>query len=215
MTNDTIGTSAPRGPGTQASGDTSAVEAKLDLLLARLDAIEARLEAQDTGLSAELAQPVRLAMAGMTDEMVVSLVQRVVRLAEVILDPGMMALLERFKDPDVTATLERVTDPQVLEAIRGLTGALTLVQSAMTDEMVEGLVKKVSVLGEVVLDPFVLDAIQVLARALKAGQAQYPDVKVPPVGGVFAALRSANDADTRRVFAFALAVAKNLGEEFR
>lgn len=215
MTNEAIDTSAPRDPGTQANAGTSAVEAKLDLLLSRLDAIETRLEAQDTGLGAELAQPVRLAMAGMTDDMVVGLVQRVMRLAEVILDPGMMALLDRFKDPDVTATLERVTDPQVLEAIRGLTGALTLVQSAMTDDMVQGLVKKVSVLGELVLDPFVLDAIQVLARALKAGQAQYPDVKVPPVGGVFAALRAANDPDTRRVLAFALAVAKNLGEEFR
>lgn len=203
------GSDAVQGPA------SSAVEAKLDRLLERLDAIEARLQAQDTGLRAELSQPVRLAMAGMTDDMVVSLVQRVTKLAEVVLDPGVAALLERFKEPEVTETLQRVTDPQVLEAIRGLTGALTLVQGAMTDDMIQGLVRKVSVLGELALDPFVLDAIKVLARALKAGQAQYPDVKVPPVGGIFAALREANDPDTRRVVAFALAVTKSLGEEFR
>ncbi|MEJ2292210.1 MAG: DUF1641 domain-containing protein, partial [Deinococcales bacterium] len=106
------------------------------------------------------------------------------------------------------------TSPTTLQNMRGLVGALDLAGSGMTDEMVAGLVRKIGVLAELIMDPFVIDAIQRAARALKAGQAQYPDVKVPPVGGIFGALRSANDPDTRRVMAFALAVMQNLGHEF-
>lgn len=101
------------------------------------------------------------------------------------------------------------------ELMAELRRPVELILAGLTDEMVVGLVRKVATLGELLLDPFVLDAIGVLARALKEGQSQYPDVKVPPVGGVFGALRAANDEDTRRVVAFALAVAKSLGKEFR
>ena len=150
----------------------------------------------------------------MTDEMVKGLVRRVSVIAELALDPGVQHLLTRLESPGVLRALERVTDPQVLEPLEGVLSALALAQSGLTDEMVKGLVRKVATLAELVLDPFVLDALQVLGRALKAGQAEYPDVKVPPVGGVFGALRAANDADTRRVMAFALAVVRNLGHEF-
>jgi len=196
---------------------------KLDLLLSKVDAIEARLADLEGGPAArepqaqvakELQGPVELALAGMTDDMVKQLVRRISALAEVVLDPGVASVLERLDDPAVVRTLTRVTDPQVLEPLEGLTGVLALVQSGLTDDMVKGLVRKVTVLGELVLDPFVLDALQTVARALKAGQAQYPDVKVAPVGGIFGALRAANDPDTRRVMAFALAVLQNLGRQF-
>lgn len=105
--------------------------------------------------------------------------------------------------------------PTTLEGLRGLMGALELVQGAMTDEMVAGLARRVSTLAALVPDPFVIDALETLARALKASQADYPDVKVPPVGGIFGALRAANDPETRRVMAFALAVMRHLGREFQ
>lgn len=211
MTDERVDARAPEAAG--AAPVT--VEAKLDAILQRLTRIEERLDTQPDGLAAELGGPVRLAMAGMTDEMIKGMVRRVATLAEVALDPQVLDLLERMRRPDVIATFERLTDPQVLEVLRGATSTLALVQSGLADEMVTGLVKKLAVVGEMLLDPFVLDALQTLARALKAGQSQYPDVKVPPVGGVFAALRAANDPDTRRALAFALAVAKNLGAEFR
>ncbi len=187
---------------------------KLDLLLTKMDGIEKRLDAMESSPLGELGEPIRLAMSGMTDDMVKGLVGKVAALAEVVLDPGVLDLLDKFKDPELLATLDRVTSPTTLEGLRGLAGAIDLVQGAMTDEMVAGLVHKVGVLAELVLDPFVLDALARAARALKAGQAEYPDVKVPPVGGIFGALRSANDPDTRRVMAFALAVMRNLGSEF-
>ncbi len=187
---------------------------KLDLLLTKMDGIEKRLDAMESSPLGELGEPIRLAMSGMTDDMVKGLVGKVAALAEVVLDPGVLDLLDKFKDPELLATLDRVTSPTTLEGLRGLAGAIDLVQGAMTDEMVAGLVRKVGVLAELVLDPFVLDALARAARALKAGQAEYPDVKVPPVGGIFGALRSANDPDTRRVMAFALAVMRNLGSEF-
>lgn len=187
---------------------------KLDLLLTKMDGIEKRLDAMESSPLGELGEPIRLAMSGMTDDMVKGLVGKVAALAEVVLDPGVLDLLDKFKDPELLATLDRVTSPTTLEGLRGLAGAIDLVQGAMTDEMVAGLVHKVGVLAELILDPFVLDALARAARALKAGQAEYPDVKVPPVGGIFGALRSANDPDTRRVMAFALAVMRNLGSEF-
>lgn len=187
---------------------------KLDLILGKVEGIEQRLDVLEAGPFGELGGPISLMLSGMTDDMLKGLVSKVAALAEVILDPGVLELLERVKSPEVLATLDQVTDPITLEGLRGLTGALNLVQGGMTDEMVAGLVRKVGVLGELILDPFVLDALQRAARALKAGQAQYPDVKVPPVGGIFGALRSANDPDTRRVMAFALAVMRNLGHEF-
>lgn len=187
---------------------------KLDLTLAKLEAIEARLERLEAGPSRELSGPLELAFSGMTDDMVSGLVGKVAALAEVLLDPGVARVLERLKAPDVQDTLVQLTDASTLEALNGLTGVLNLVQSGLTDEMVAGLVRKVGVLGELILDPFVLDALERLGRALKAGQAEYPDVEVPPVGGIFAALRSANDPETRRVMAFALAVMRNLGQEF-
>jgi uncharacterized protein YjgD (DUF1641 family) len=141
-------------------------------------------------------------------------VRKISVLGEVILDPGMLELLDRLKSRDVQLALQHLVDPSTLESVRGLASTMNLVKSGMTDDMLTGLVRKISVLGELILDPFVLDAIQRAARALKAGQAQYPDVKVPPVGGIFGALRSANDPDTRRVMAFALAVMQNLGHEF-
>lgn len=190
------------------------IDAKLDALLAKVDALEARLAASETDVVRELRGPVELMLAGMTDDMVQGLVRRVEALAEVVLDPGVAEVLERLKDPAVQRAVTRLTDPQTLEPIEGLTGALSLLQSGLTDDMIQGLVRKISVLGELILDPFVLDALQTVARALKAGQAEYPDVKVPPVGGVFGALRAANDPDTRRVMAFALAVMRNLGHEF-
>jgi len=190
------------------------VHEKLDLLIRKVESLEARLDAGDHGVANELARPVELMLAGMTDDMVKGLVRRVSALAEVVLDPGVAEVLKRFEDPHVLQALNRVTDPQALEALEGLTGALTLVQSGLTDDMIKGLVRKLSVLLELVLDPFVLDALQTVARALKAGQSEYPNVKVPPVGGIFGALRAANDEDTRRVMAFALAVMRNLGHEF-
>ncbi len=95
-----------------------------------------------------------------------------------------------------------------------LSAPIELALAGMTDEMVQGLVRKISALAELALDPFVLDALETIARALKASQAEYPDVYVPPVGGIFGALRGANDPDTRRVTAFALAVMRNLGRQF-
>ncbi|MEJ2668638.1 MAG: DUF1641 domain-containing protein [Deinococcales bacterium] len=188
---------------------------KLDAVLAKLEDIERRMGAlEQAGPSAELSQPIALALSGMTDEMVTGLVGKLSSLAEVILDPGVLTVLDRLKSPEVQQTLTRLTDASTLEALDGLTGALNLVQSGLTDDMVAGLVRKVGVLGELILDPFVLDALERLARALKAGQSEYPAVTVPPVGGIFGALRSANDPDTRRVMAFALAVMRNLGQEF-
>lgn len=187
---------------------------KLDTLLDRLDGIDRRLAALEAGPSPELSGPLNLALSGMTDDMVKGLVAKLAALAEVILDPGVLAVLDRLKSPDVQRTLLRLTDAPTMEALEGLAGALNLVQSALTDDMVAGLVAKVGVLGELVLDPFVIDALERLAKALKAGQAAYPDVVVPPMGGIFGALRSANDPDTRRVMAFALAVMRNLGQEF-
>ena len=187
---------------------------KLDLILGKMEGIERRLDALDSGPYGELAGPLSLLLSGMTDDMLTGLVRKVSGIAEVALDPGVLVLLDRFKDPEVQLALEQLTESSTLETFRGLAGALSLMKSGMTDEMLAGLVRKVSVLGELILDPFVLDALQRAARALKAGQAQYPDVKVPPVGGIFGALRSANDPDTRRVMAFALAVMQNLGHEF-
>jgi len=128
--------------------------------------------------------------------------------------PHVHDLLERLDDPRVQTSLRHLSDPDTLEAFAGLANGLTLMQAGLTDDMIEGLVAKVTVLAELVLDPFMLDALQTLARALKAGQAEYPDEKVPPIGGLFAALRAANDPDTRRVAAFALALMRNLGKEF-
>jgi uncharacterized protein YjgD (DUF1641 family) len=187
---------------------------KLDRVLERMDAIEARLDALQQAPSRQLDGAVSLALAGMTDEMLTGLVRKISVLGEVILDPGMLELLDRLKSRDVQLALQHLVDPSTLESVRGLASTMNLVKSGMTDDMLTGLVRKISVLGELILDPFVLDAIQRAARALKAGQAQYPDVKVPPVGGIFGALRSANDPDTRRVMAFALAVMQNLGHEF-
>ena len=187
---------------------------KLDRLLDKVDGLEKRFDALEAGPLGDLAGPLSLVMSGMTDDMVKGLVSRLSTLGEVLLDPGVMELLERLRSPEVLETLERVTAPSTLSGLRGVVGALDLASSGMTDEMVAGLVRKIGVLGELILDPFVLDALQRAARALKAGQAQYPDVKVPPVGGFFGALRSANDPDTRRVMAFALAVMQNLGHEF-
>lgn len=188
---------------------------KLDALLARTEAMERQLQALQEAPSRQLDGAVALALSGMTDDMLTGLVRRLTGVAEVALDPGVLALLERLQRPEVKQALEQLTDASTLETLRGLTGALNLMKSGMTDEMLSGLVRKIGVLAELVLDPFVIDALQRAARALKAGQAQYPDVKVPPVGGVFGALRSANDPDTRRVMAFALAVMQNLGQEFR
>jgi len=193
---------------------TADVSEKLDLLLAKMEGIERRLDALEAGPYGQLGGALSLAMSGMTDDMVKGLVGKIAALAEVVLDPAVIELLERVKDPEVLATLDRVTSPTTLANLRGLVGALDLAASGMTDEMVAGLVRKVGVLAELVLDPFVIDAVQRSARALKAAQARYPDVKVPPVGGIFGALRSANDPDTRRATAFALAVMQNLGQEF-
>lgn len=190
------------------------VDRKLDAVLEKLERIDRRLSALEDRPSPELTRPLELALSGMTDDMVQGLVGKVSALAEVILDPGVLSVLDRMKSAEVQATLLRLTDATTLEALDGLTGALNLVQSGLTDEMVAGLVRKVELLGELILDPFVLDALERLARALKAGQAEYPGVTVPPVGGIFGALRSANDPETRRVMAFALAVMKNLGQEF-
>ena len=190
------------------------IASKLDELLARTASIEERLEALQQAPSRQLDGAVSLALSGMTDDMLKGLVRKISGVAEVVLDPGVLALLDRFKDPDVVMALDQLTDVSTLETLRGVTGALSLMKGGMTDEMVAGLVRKIGVLAELILDPFVLDALQRAARALKAGQAQYPDVKVPPVGGIFGALRSANDPDTRRVMAFALAVMQNLGHEF-
>jgi uncharacterized protein YjgD (DUF1641 family) len=190
------------------------IASKLDELLARTASIEERLDALQQAPSRQLDGAVSLALSGMTDDMLKGLVRKISGVAEVVLDPGVLALLDRFKDPEVQMALDQLTDASTLETVRGLTGALSLMKSGMTDEMVAGLVRKIGVLAELILDPFVIDAIQRAARALKAGQAQYPDVKVPPVGGIFGALRSANDPDTRRVMAFALAVMQNLGHEF-
>lgn len=190
------------------------VSDKLDLLLAKMEGIERRLDALESGPYGQVGGALSLALSGMTDDMVKGLVGKVSALAEVVLDPGVLELLEAVKSPELLGTLDRLTSPATLQNMRGLIGALDLVGSGMTDEMVAGLVRKIGVLGELILDPFVLDALQRAARALKAGQAQYPDVKVPPVGGIFGALRSANDPDTRRVMAFALAVMQNLGHEF-
>lgn len=187
---------------------------KLDLLLEKVDGLEKRFDALEAGPLGDLAGPLSLVLSGMTDDMVKGLVTRLSALGEVVLDPGVIALLERVRSPAVLDTLQRVTAPSTLEGLRGVVSALDLASSGMTDEMVAGLIRKVGVLAELILDPFVLDALQRAARALKAGQAQYPDVKVPPVGGIFGALRSANDPDTRRVMAFALAVMQNLGHEF-
>jgi len=187
---------------------------KLDAVLDKLEGIDRRLSVLEAGPSPELSGPLQLALSGMTDDMVQGLVGKLSALAEVILDPGVLAVLDRLKSAEVQGTLLRLTDASTMEALDGLSGALNLVQSGLTDDMVAGLVRKVGLLGELVLDPFVLDALERLARALKAGQAQYPDVTVPPVGGIFGALRSANDPETRRVMAFALAVMKNLGREF-
>lgn len=196
------------------SAPTADVSEKLDLLLGKMEGIEQRLDAFETGPYGQLAGALSLALSGMTDDMVKGLVGKIAALAEVVLDPAVLELLERVKSPEVLATLDRVTSPTTLQNVRGLLGALDLAGSGMTDEMVAGLVRKIGILAELIMDPFVLDAIQRAARALKAGQAQYPDVKVPPVGGIFGALRSANDPDTRRVMAFALAVMQNLGHEF-
>jgi len=187
---------------------------KLDLLLGKMEGIERRLDALESGPYGQLGGSLSLALSGMTDDMVKGLVGKIATLAEVVLDPAVLELLERVKSPEVVGTLDRLTSPATLENMRGLVGALDLLGSGMTDEMVAGLVRKIGVLAELILDPFVLDALERAARALKAGQAQYPDVKVPPVGGIFGALRSANDPDTRRVMAFALAVMQNLGHEF-
>lgn len=190
------------------------VNAKLDLLLEKVDHLEARLAARESGTARELQAPLELAMAGMTDDMVQGLVRRMAGLAEVILDPGVTELMARFQDPRVQASLLQLTDPDALEAFAGLASGASLMQAGLTDDMVKSLMTKGGRLGELVLDPFVLDALQTMARALKAGQAEYPDEKVPPIGGVFAAMRAANDPDTRRVMAFALAVMRNLGKEF-
>ena len=193
---------------------TDELSQKLDLLLDKMDGIEKRLDGLESGPLGQLSGPLNLGLSGMTDDMVKGLVSKVAMLAEVVLDPGVLELLEKVKSPELLQTLDRVTAPQTLEGLRGLAGVIDLLQSGMTDEMVAGLVRKVGVLAELILDPFVLDALDRAARALKAGQAEYPDVKVPPVGGIFGALRSANDPDTRRVMAFALAVMRNLGNEF-
>ncbi len=190
------------------------VNAKLDLLLEKVDRLETRLAARESGAAQELQAPLELAMAGMTDDMVQGLVRRLSGLAEVILDPGVAELMARFQDPRVQASLLQLTDPDALEAFAGLASGVSLMQAGLTDDMVKSLMTKGGALGELVLDPFVLDALQTMARALKAGQAEYPDEKVPPMGGVFAAMRAANDPDTRRVMAFALAVMRNLGKEF-
>lgn len=187
---------------------------KLDAVVDKLESIEERLSALEDRPSPELTGPLDLALSGMTDDMVSGLVRKLSALAEVMLDPGVLSLLDRLKSVEVQTTVRRLTDASTLAALDGLTGALNLVQSGLTDDMVASLVRKIGVLGELVLDPFVLDALVRLARALKAGQAQYPDVTVPPVGGIFGALRSANDPQTRRVMAFALAVMRNLGQEF-
>lgn len=193
---------------------TDELSQKLDLLLDKMDGIEKRLDGLESGPLGQLSGPLNLGLSGMTDDMVKGLVSKVAMLAEVVLDPGVLELLEKVKSPELLQTLDRVTSPQTLEGLRGLAGVIDLLQSGMTDDMVAGLVRKVGVLAELILDPFVLDALDRAARALKAGQAEYPDVKVPPVGGIFGALRSANDPDTRRVMAFALAVMRNLGNEF-
>ncbi len=190
------------------------VNAKLDLLLEKFDHLEARLAAREAGTAQELQAPLDLAMAGMTDDMVQNLVRRLSGLAEVILDPGVAELMARFQDPRVQASLLQLTDPDALEAFAGLASGVSLMQAGLTDDMVKSLMTKGGTLAELVLDPFVLDALQTMGRALKAGQTEYPDEKVPPVGGIFAAMREANDSDTRRVMAFALAVMRNLGKEF-
>lgn len=63
-------------------------------------------------------------------------------------------------------------------------------------------------------DPATLEAFQGLASVLGPMQAGLTDEKVPPIGGLFAALRATNDPGTRRVAAFTLAVMRNLGKEF-
>lgn len=190
------------------------VNAKLDLLLDKVDQLEARLAARESGTAQELQAPLELAMAGMTDDMVQGLVRRLSGLAEVVLDPGVAEIMARFQDPRVQASLLQLTDPDALEAFAGLASGVSLMQAGLTDDMVKSLMTKGGMLGELVLDPFILDALQTMARALKAGQAEYPDEKVPPIGGIFATTRAANDPDTRRVMAFAMAVMRNLGKEF-
>jgi uncharacterized protein YjgD (DUF1641 family) len=190
------------------------VARKLDAVLEKLDAIERRMDAFAAEPAWQLGQPIALALAGLTDDMVKGLVSRLAGVAEVILDPAVLELIDRVKSPEVLEALRQFTEPTTLETLRGLSSTLNLVKSGMTDDMVAGLIRKIGMLGELVLDPFVLDALERLARALKAGQAQYPDVTVPPVGGIFGALRSVNDPESRRVMAFALAVMRNLGHEF-
>lgn len=195
-------------------GSGADVSQTLELLLSKVEGIEDRLGAIETSPARELAGPLELALAGLTDDMVSGLVSRISALAEVVLDPGVIALLGRLSRPDVQAGLERLTDPSTLETLDGLTSVAAMAQAGLTDDMVAGLVRKAATLAELILDPFVLDALERAARALKAGQAEYPDVKVPPVGGAFGALRTANDPDTRRVAAFALSVMRNLGSQF-
>ncbi|HKI57375.1 MAG TPA: DUF1641 domain-containing protein [Trueperaceae bacterium] len=190
------------------------VSRKLDAVLAKLDAIERRMDAFAAEPAWQLGQPIAIALAGLTDDMVKGLVGRLAGVAEVLLDPAMLEIIGRMRSPEAIAALQQFTEPSTLETLRGLGSTLNLVKSGMTDEMVAGLVRKLGGLAELLLDPFVLDALERLARALKAGQAEYPDVTVPPVGGIFGALRSANDPETRRVMAFALAVMHNLGDEF-
>lgn len=196
----------------QATLDLDA-NAKLDLLLAKIESLEARMDA-DREAADDARAPLDLALAGMTDDMVKNLVGRLSQLAEVVLDPGVTELLTRFQDPRVQRSLGHLTDPATLDDLEGTVDLLSLLQSGMTDDMVKNLVGRASQLAELILDPFIMDALQTMARALKAGQAEYPTEKVPPVGGVFGALRAANDPDTRRVMAFALAVTRNLGKEF-
>ena len=198
----------------QSEHDTSGAPPSLSDVMTKIEGIERQLSGLASSPVAELAGPVELLLSGLTDDMVAGLVTRFAALAEFVLDPAVLRLLERLRAPETLGALERLTDPSTLEALDGLTGLLALVHGGLTDDMVAGLASRASALAELALDPFVLDALSRAARALKAGQAEYPDVKVPPVGGAFGALRSANDEDTRRVAAFALAVMRNLGHQF-
>lgn len=187
---------------------------KLDKVLEKLDTLEQRLDTLEQGPYGELIGPLSLLHDAMTDDMVKGLVGRVSRLAEVGLDPQILELLGKLSNPELLTTLGKLTDPMMLEMFNGLASVMALMNSAITDEMVKGLMRKLAGLAELLTDPWVLDALQRVARALKTTQSEYPDVRVPSAGNVWSILRGANDPDSKRVATFSLTLLKKLGKEF-
>ncbi len=186
---------------------------KMDLLLERLDHLERRLDALETGGVAEIGHSLELLEGALTDDMVKALAQKLRFLGEAAFSPEIEGYLSQLRQPEFVEMLQNLTDPKTLELLNGLLMSASLLRDALTDNMITELVQKIRTLAEVVLDPWVNELLVRFNRALKLAQATYPDVKVKPVGGVLAALRQANDPDSRRVAALMLAVIKQMGRE--